>query len=133
MNDKHTSALWMELHLSRNKLKTTNKVSALLAGFAMIVLIDVSIENYQTIQGFQHNVTLTLYGLLTVLLIFVHIYSLMISTNLLPDLEYIANYEKDPELSDFLIQSSPHRRFSTYLNVSSFFSNVLGNYCSTYN
>ena len=120
---------WMELHISRNKLKTTSKISALLAGFAMVALIELSIQEYQNEEGISSIYALTLYGVVTSVLIFLHIYSLMISTCILPDLDYIARYEGNPKLGDFLIKTSPHRRYSTYVHVSWLFSNVLGNLC----
>ena len=120
---------WMELHISRNKLKTTSKISALLAGFAMVALIELSIQEYKDDRGIQSIYALTLYGVVTSVLIFLHIYSLMISTCILPDLDYIATYEGNPKLGDFLIKTSPHRKYSTYVHVSWLFSNVLGNLC----
>ena len=123
------SVKWMELHISRNKLKTTSKISALLAGFAMVALIELSIQEYKEDRGISSVYPLALYGIVTSVLIFLHIYSLMISTCILPDLDYIATYEGTPGLGDFLIKSSPHKKYSTYVHVSWLFSNVLGNLC----
>eukprot|EP00800_Vazella_pourtalesii_P003086 TRINITY_DN1308_c0_g1_i1.p1 TRINITY_DN1308_c0_g1~~TRINITY_DN1308_c0_g1_i1.p1 ORF type:complete len:288 (-),score=44.10 TRINITY_DN1308_c0_g1_i1:36-899(-) len=123
------SVKWMELHISRNKLKTTSKISALLAGFAMVALIELSIQEYKEDRGVSSVYALTLYGIVTSVLIFLHIYSLMISTCILPDLDYIATYEGTPRLGDFLIKTSPHKKYSTYVHVSWLFSNVLGNLC----
>ena len=120
---------WMELHISRNKLKTTSKISALMAGFAMVALIELSIQEYREGLDDGSIYALTLYGIVTSVLIFVHIYSLMISTCILPDLDYIATYESSPRLGDFLIKTSPHKKYSTYVHVSWLFSNVLGNLC----
>ena len=128
LQNENTSK-WMELHISRNKLKTTSKISALLAGFAMVALIELSIQEYKEDRGISSVYALTLYGVVTSVLIFLHIYSLMISTCILPDLDYIATYEGNPKLSDFLIKTSPHRKYSTYVHVSWLFSNVLGNLC----
>ena len=123
------SVKWMELHISRNKLKTTSKISALLAGFAMVALIELSIQEYKEDRGVSSVYALTLYGIVTSVLIFLHIYSLMIATCILPDLDYIATYENTPRLGDFLIKTSPHKKYSTYVHVSWLFSNVLGNLC----
>ncbi|KAI6655066.1 Calcium release-activated calcium channel protein 1-like [Oopsacas minuta] len=123
------TAKWMELHISRNKLKTTSKISALLAGFAMVALIELSIQEYKNDKGIDSIYALTLYGIVTSVLIFLHIYSLMVSTCILPDLDYIATYEHTPRLGDFLIRTSPHKKYSTYVHVSWLFSNVLGNLC----
>lgn len=128
-NIRENAANWMELHINRTKLKTTSKISALLAGFAMVALIELSIEEYKNDRGTNSTYALTLYGIVTSVLIFLHIYSLMIATCILPDLDYIAIYEHTPVLGNFLIQSSPHRKYSTYVHVSWLFSNVLGNLC----
>lgn len=101
------------LKLSRSKLKAVTRTSALLSGFAMVAMVELSLDygDYFDAIKYEHekdllaaNITLeetkleadkylipetmlVLYSLVTCLLVGVHMVALMISTCLLPQLE----------------------------------------------
>lgn len=101
----------INLQLNKSKLKASARTSALLAGFGMVALVEISFNDYDdeatvlnetnynhfTGSSSSHNVTvlpeflIILFSLCTTLLVSVNILALMISTCLLPFIESISN------------------------------------------
>uniref|UniRef100_A0A158PNU2 Protein orai n=1 Tax=Anisakis simplex TaxID=6269 RepID=A0A158PNU2_ANISI len=95
--------------LSRAQLKASSRTSALLAGFAMVALVELQYES--TTPPFL----LILLGVVTTLLVSVHLLALMMSTCILPYIE-----------ANGCTQDSPHIRLKFYIDLSWLFSTCIG-------
>ncbi|KAI6177653.1 hypothetical protein M3Y97_00931300 [Aphelenchoides bicaudatus] len=95
--------------LSKAQLKASSRTSALLAGFAMVALVELQYE-----KTTPHWLFILL-AIVTTLLVSVHLLSLMISTCLLPYIE-----------ANGCTQDSPHIRLSNYIELSWIFSTCIG-------
>ncbi|CAF3049226.1 unnamed protein product [Rotaria socialis] len=73
------------LLFSKAKLKAVSRTSALLSGFAMIAMVEVSLDDYK--QSKTSTPLIVTYAALTCLVVGVHLLALMISTCILPLLE----------------------------------------------
>ncbi|KAI1301695.1 Protein orai-2 [Halotydeus destructor] len=115
------SEAWRRLQLTRAKLKTSTKNSALLSGFAMVAMVELSLQDDE-----KNPIPLSLlilFGVTTTLLVAVHLTALMISSCILPHIEAIANSdERDIES----INDSPHDRLRVFVEFSWIASNVVG-------
>ncbi|KAL5964807.1 Pyridine nucleotide-disulfide oxidoreductase domain-containing protein 1 [Taenia solium] len=109
-----------KLHLSRAKLKASSRASALLSGFAMMAMIELTIENDE--DNRVPEVLLVVFTAFASLLVVVHITALMISTCILPQLEcYISVCESSDGFID-----SPYEKVRGYIEMSWIFSTALG-------
>lgn len=109
---------WTELKLAKSKLQTSAKISSLMAGFAMVAMIEIQYNTDNTPMTL-----LVLFCIVTTVLIFSHLISLSISSSILPTLSTISETYV-PEV----IYHSPHRKLNFFIQLSWFISNLWGNF-----
>ena len=111
--------LLRDFNLRRAKLRAVNQTSALLAGFAMVAMVEVQIDG-----SIEYPVALLVtFSCVTTLLVVVHLISLMISTCLLPNIEvYYENQRHSSRYPDhsknFQITKSPDIHFRRHIEVA---------------
>ena len=79
-----------QLNLNKAKLKAVTRTSTIFSGFAMVGLVEMSIEVNNDLESDIPAIVLHGFTIVTCLLIGVHLLALMISTCLLPQIETIA-------------------------------------------
>ena len=109
---------WTELKLAKSKLQTSAKISSLMAGFAMVAMIEIQYNTDNT-----PVILLVLFCIVTTILIFSHLISLSIASSILPTLSTISD-TYIPEI----IHHSPHRKLNFFIQLSWFISNLWGNF-----
>ncbi|XP_022175031.1 calcium release-activated calcium channel protein 1-like isoform X1 [Myzus persicae] len=108
---------WRRLHMSRAKLKATATTSELLSGFAMVAMVELQINEPTMVPEWLF----IMFAVCTTVLVAVHIFALMISTYLLPNVDAISKLQ-----STKMIQESPHERMRGFVELAWAFSTVLG-------
>jgi len=112
--EARNSEMIYRVYFSKAKLKAIAQTSALLAGFAMVAMVEVTIESDVPYP----SVLLVLFSCVTTLLVIVHLFSLMIATCILPNIEAAVGIRK--------WSSSPHNKFKTQIEVAWILSTGFG-------
>lgn len=110
---------WRRLHMSRAKLKATATTSELLSGFAMVAMVELQINDDTQVPEWLF----VMFSVCTTVLVAVHIFALMISTYILPNIDAIAKLEVCE-----MVAESPHERMRGFIELAWAFSTVLGMY-----
>lgn len=106
-----------DLHLSRAKLKATSNTSALLAGFAVVSMVELQIDK----ENPPSLAVLIMFSVVTTLLVIVHLFALMISTCLLPNMDMAASLRNKDAY-----KLSPHMGMRNYVELAWILSTGIG-------
>ncbi|CAB3220526.1 unnamed protein product [Arctia plantaginis] len=112
---------WRRLHMSRAKLKATATTSELLSGFAMVAMVELQINEPTNVPEWLF----VMFAVCTTVLVAVHIFALMISTYLLPNIDAVSKMET-PGAPARMLRDSPHERMRGFIELAWAFSTVLG-------
>ncbi|XP_028396537.1 protein orai-3-like [Dendronephthya gigantea] len=127
MNDKYNSVptddgraqdlIWRRLFLRKGKLRASSRTSALMSGFAMVAMVEIQIED-----DIPPSLIIA-FSVLTTILISIHVFALMISVCILPNLDSFAS---SYSLNNKNVDYSLHERMHYYIETAWIFSTGLG-------
>lgn len=122
----HHYLSWRQLFLSKAKLKASSRTSGLMSGFAMVAMVEINLDGNKPIPSFL----CIIFSVMTTILISVHVFALMISVCILPNLETVDQLNKRDCCSDakkpVISCDSPHTALRSYIEVAWLFSTGLG-------
>lgn len=119
---------WRSLFLTKAKLKASSRTSGLMSGFAMVAMVEINLD----VGANQIPPWLAiLFSFMTTILISVHVFALMISVCILPNIETVEQMHNSiyvqQEIGEKIMSTdSPHRKFRRYIEVAWIFSTGLG-------
>lgn len=121
---KHHYLSWRQLYLSKAKLKASSRTSGLMSGFAMVAMVEINLDgNQQPLPSFL----CIIFSVMTTILISVHVFALMISVCILPNLETVDQLNKtDKHFFKIPPCDSPHTALRSYVEVAWLFSTGFG-------
>lgn len=105
--------------MSRAKLKATATTSELLSGFAMVAMVELQINEPTSVPEWLF----VMFAVCTTILVAVHIFALMISTYILPNIDAISKLDICE-----LVTESPHERMRGFIELAWAFSTILGRF-----
>jgi len=120
---------WRKLLLSKAKLKAASTTSGLMSGFAMVAMVEIQLD--QPDNAHLPSELCILFSVITTCLISVHVFALMISVCILPNIETINNLQNSSHIQEECRVStspsdSPHTALRVYIEIAWIFSTGLG-------
>jgi len=120
---------WRKLLLSKAKLKAASTTSGLMSGFAMVAMVEIQLDQPGNLQ--LPPQLCILFSVLTTFLISVHVFALMISVCILPNIETVNHLANSPHIQDSCQvrthpADSPYTTLRVYIEIAWIFSTGLG-------